>query len=109
MRALTLLAGIFDSARTLSEPWETLTRLNPIYYVVDATWGGFAGFHESPLWRRSRSPLSSLSAPFCSRAALLARGWRLAVAPGAAGPTGRSSALNRRVLFDGVGIRDDAS
>jgi ABC-type polysaccharide/polyol phosphate export permease len=33
--------GVFYSARTLDEPWSTLTRLDPIYYLVDATRHGF--------------------------------------------------------------------
>ncbi len=74
---LALLAGVFYSARTLPEPWETLTRLNPIYYVVDATRGGFAGFHEPPLWASLAITAVVALGAFLLAAALLARGWRL--------------------------------
>ena len=74
---LALLAGVFYSARTLPEPWETLTRLNPIYYLVDATRGGFAGFHESPLWASFAITAAAALGAFLLAAALLARGWRL--------------------------------
>jgi hypothetical protein len=41
---LALVGGIFYSARGLGEPWETLTRLDPIYYLVDATGLASLGF-----------------------------------------------------------------
>jgi ABC-2 type transport system permease protein len=44
---LALVGGVFYSTRSLDEPWSTLTRLDPIYYLVDATRSGFTGFHES--------------------------------------------------------------
>jgi len=47
---LALVGGVFYSARRLGEPWETLTRFDPIYYLVDATRAGMTGFHESPVW-----------------------------------------------------------
>lgn len=34
---LALLGGVSYAARTLDEPWSTLTRLDPIYYLVDIT------------------------------------------------------------------------
>lgn len=74
---LALLAGVFYSARTLPEPWQTLTRLNPIYYVVDATRGGYTGFHESPLWASLAITAAVALAAFLLAAALFARGWRL--------------------------------
>lgn len=43
---LALLAGVFYSARALEEPWETVTRLDPLYYLVDATRQGFTGSGE---------------------------------------------------------------
>jgi ABC-type polysaccharide/polyol phosphate export permease len=44
---LALLAGGFYAARTLDEPWSTLTRLHPIYYLVDVTRSLITGFSES--------------------------------------------------------------
>lgn len=74
---LALLAGVFYSARTLSEPWETLTRLNPVYYIVDATRASFTGFHESSLGLSLSVTAFVAVAAFAAAAALLARGWRL--------------------------------
>ena len=94
---LALVGGFFYSARSLAEPWATLTRIDPLYYLVDATRAGLTSFHESPAW------LSLLVAAAVAVGALLiasrlfARGWRLkpqpsrpslhapAVAPGALG------------------------
>ena len=47
---LALLGGVFYSVDTLSEPWRTLTLLDPIYYLVDAERGGVTGMHESAVW-----------------------------------------------------------
>jgi ABC-2 type transport system permease protein len=44
---LALVGGVFYSARTLDEPWRTLTKLDPVYYLVDAARAGFTGFHET--------------------------------------------------------------
>jgi ABC-2 type transport system permease protein len=74
---LALVGGVFYSARTLGEPWETLTRLDPIYYLVDATRAGMTGFHESPVWI-SLAVVGVVSvAVFVVTTALVARGWRL--------------------------------
>jgi ABC-2 type transport system permease protein len=74
---LALAGAIFYSARTLPEPWQTLTRFDPIYYLVDATRAGFTGFHESPLWLSLMVTALVAIAAFAAASALLARGWRL--------------------------------
>jgi ABC-2 type transport system permease protein len=69
--------GVFYAARTLDEPWQTLTRFDPIYYLVDATRAGLTGFHESPPWASlAVTALVALGA-FASATVMLARGWRL--------------------------------
>jgi ABC-2 type transport system permease protein len=74
---LALVGGVFYSARTLGEPWETITRLDPIYYLVDATRAGMTGFYESPVWI-SLAVVGVVSvAAFVVTTALVARGWRL--------------------------------
>ena len=47
---LALLGGVFYSVETLSEPWRTLTLLDPIYYLVDAERAGVTGLSESSVW-----------------------------------------------------------
>jgi ABC-2 type transport system permease protein len=74
---LALAGAVFYSARTLPEPWETLTRFDPIYYLVDATRAGFTGFHESSLWLSLAVTALVAVAAFAAATALLARGWRL--------------------------------
>jgi ABC-2 type transport system permease protein len=74
---LALVGGVFYSARTLGEPWETLTRFDPIYYLVDLTRAGMTGFHESPVWTSLVVAAAVAIAAFALMTALLARGWRL--------------------------------
>ena len=74
---LALVGGAFYSARSLSEPWATLTRIDPLYYLVDATRAGVTGFHESPPWISLLVAAVVASAAFVAAVALVARGWRL--------------------------------
>lgn len=74
---LALAGAVFYSAGTLPEPWETITRLDPIYYLVDATRAGFTGFHESPVWLSLLVTGLAAAAAFGAASVLLARGWRL--------------------------------
>lgn len=74
---LALLGGVFYSARTLEEPWSTLTRFDPLYYLVDATRAGATGFHESSTWISLLVAAGIALAAFASAAMLFARGWRL--------------------------------
>jgi ABC-2 type transport system permease protein len=74
---LALLAGVFYAAHTLAEPWQTLTRFDPIDYLVDATRAGLTGFHESSPWASlAVASVVTLSA-FLGAAGLFAHGWRL--------------------------------
>ena len=74
---LALLGGVFYAVRTLPGPWRTLTRLDPVYYLVDATRSGLTGVHDSPVWV-SLAVLALVAAAAASAAAaLLRRGWRL--------------------------------
>lgn len=74
---LALLGGVFYSVRALAEPWETLTRLDPITYLVDATRAGLTGFHESSVAVSLAVAGLVAAAAFGAAAALFARGWRL--------------------------------
>jgi ABC-2 type transport system permease protein len=47
---LTFLGGIFYSARMLPPPWDTVTRLNPILYMVEGLRFGFLGSSTSSPW-----------------------------------------------------------
>ncbi len=74
---LALAGGVFYSARALDEPWSTLTRLDPIYYLVDATRAGFTGFHESSVWLALFVAAIVACVAFAAAVVLVARGWRL--------------------------------
>lgn len=74
---LALLGGVFYSARNLHQPWSTLTRLDPVYYLVDATRAGLTGFHEtSTAVALSVASVVAIGS-FAAAAILAARGWRL--------------------------------
>lgn len=51
---LTFLGGVFYSARMLPHPWDTVTRMNPILYMVEGLRFGFLGASAS-------SPLTGLA------------------------------------------------
>lgn len=74
---LALLGGVFYAAERLHQPWRSITRVDPLYYLVDATRQGWAGVHESS------PPAALLVALFVAAAlgatavALVDRGWRL--------------------------------
>lgn len=74
---LALLAGVFYSARSLEEPWETLTRLDPLFYLVDATRYGFTGHGEAPVAVSLAVTAAVAAAVFALAVALVRRGWRL--------------------------------
>ena len=74
---LALLGGVFYAARSLGSPWSTLTRLDPLYYLVDATRAGLTGFHERSVWLSLLVAALVTAAAFATATALVARGWRL--------------------------------
>ena len=74
---LALLGGVFYSAGNLDEPWSTLTRVDPLYYLVDATRTGFAGVHDSSIWISLGLAAGAALAAFAAAALLFARGWRI--------------------------------
>jgi ABC-2 type transport system permease protein len=47
---LTFLGGVFYSAKMLPEPWATLTRLNPILYMVEGLRFGILGTTGANPW-----------------------------------------------------------
>jgi ABC-2 type transport system permease protein len=74
---LALLGGVFYSASTLDEPWSTLTKFDPIYYLVDATRFGFSGFHETSVEVALAVAALVAAATFALASRLVAGGWRL--------------------------------
>ena len=74
---LALVGGVFYAAGTLDEPWSTLTRVDPLYYLVDATRAGFTGFHETRVEVALAVTAVAAAGAFALATALFARGWRL--------------------------------
>ena len=60
----------------------SLTRLDPLYYLVDATRGGLTGLHEAPAALTLSVASAVAIAAFTTATALLARGSTQAVADG---------------------------
>ncbi|HYX86862.1 MAG TPA: ABC transporter permease [Gaiellales bacterium] len=71
------LGGVFYPADRLSEPWSTLTRLDPLYYLVDAARYGAAGIHESDVALSLFVAALLAGLTFVAARAVLASGWRL--------------------------------
>ena len=74
---MTFLSGVFYSIESLPEIWQTVTRVNPIYYLIDGFRGGFIGLYET-------DPMLSLFAvtvcatlSFTASVMLLKSGYRL--------------------------------
>jgi len=47
MQPLIFLGGVFYSSALLPEPWQTLTHLNPVYYMINLVRYGFIGYTEA--------------------------------------------------------------
>lgn len=74
---LALLGGVFYSARSLSEPWATLTRADPLYYVTDATRAALTGVHEANVSISLVVTAGFAVLAFAAAVALITTGWRL--------------------------------
>jgi ABC-2 type transport system permease protein len=47
---LSFLGGVFYSVARLPSPWQELSRLNPVHYLIDAVRYGFLGTSDTPIW-----------------------------------------------------------
>ncbi len=74
---LALVAGVFYSPEGLSEPWKTLTRLDPLYYLVDCTRAGLTGRNDAPIWLSLTVTAIVAASAFATATTLFARGWHL--------------------------------
>jgi ABC-2 type transport system permease protein len=74
---LALLGGVFYAAHRVHQPWHTLTQIDPLYYLTDATRYGHAGVHEASLPAALLVALAIAVAAFAITTAVIARGWRL--------------------------------
>jgi len=74
---LALLGGVFYAAHRLHQPWRTITRIDPLYYLVDATRQGWAAVYETSAVAALLVALVVAAAVFLAAVTLVQRGWRL--------------------------------
>lgn len=46
LQPLIFLGGVFYGAQLLPQPWQTLTKFNPVYYMISLVRYGFIGYHD---------------------------------------------------------------
>jgi ABC-2 type transport system permease protein len=46
LQPLIFLGGVFYGASLLPQPWQTLTKINPVYYMIALVRYGFIGYHD---------------------------------------------------------------
>jgi ABC-2 type transport system permease protein len=46
---LSFLGGVFYSVASLPSPWQELSHVNPLYYLIDAVRHGFLGTSDVPV------------------------------------------------------------
>jgi len=73
---LALLGGVFYTADRLSQPWSTLTRVDPLYYLVDAARTASIG-HASPSSLAILVALGAAAGCNLISARLVTAGWRV--------------------------------
>jgi len=77
LQPLIFLGGVFYSASLLPEPFETITHLNPLYYMINLVRYGFLGYTEANI-ALSLSVLTVVAAGlFAFNLRLFNRGYKL--------------------------------
>jgi ABC-2 type transport system permease protein len=74
---LIFLGGVFYSASLLPQPWETLTRFDPIFYMINLVRYGFVGFSEVSIPLSLLALTGATAALFLVNLRLFSRGYRL--------------------------------
>ena len=74
---LTFLGGVFYSAHMLPEPWSTITRLNPILYMVEGLRYGVLGQSAASPWLGLGLTLGLTVASAAAVWVMLVRGYKL--------------------------------
>jgi ABC-2 type transport system permease protein len=77
LQPLIFLGGVFYSAALLPQPFETLTRLNPVYYMIGLVRYGFLGYSESSVAVALLALTAATAALFLVNLRLFSRGYRL--------------------------------
>ena len=77
LQPLIFLGGVFYSASLLPEPFRTLTRLDPVYYMIDLVRYGFLGYSETNVGVSLALLCGAVLAVFAVNYRLFVRGYRL--------------------------------
>lgn len=77
LQPLIFLGGVFYSAALLPQPWETLTRFDPIFYMINLVRYGFVGFTEVNIALSFLALTAATAALFLVNLRLFSRGYRL--------------------------------
>lgn len=74
---LIFLGGVFYSATLLPEPFETLTKFNPVYYMISLVRYGFVGYSEISIPLSLAALTAATAALFFFNLRLFSRGYKL--------------------------------
>ena len=77
LQPLIFLGGVFYSAALLPQPFETLTRFNPLYYMINLVRYGFVGFTEVSIPLSLLALTAATAALFAINLRLFSRGYKL--------------------------------
>jgi len=74
---LIFLGGVFYSASLLPEPFETLTKFNPVFYMISLVRYGFVGYSEVSIPLSLAALTAATGALFLFNLRLFQRGYKL--------------------------------
>ena len=74
---LIFLGGVFYGASFLPQPFEALTRVNPIFYMISLVRYGFVGFTEVSIPLSLLALTAATAALFAANLRLFSKGYRL--------------------------------
>jgi ABC-2 type transport system permease protein len=77
LQPLIFLGGVFYSASLLPEPFETLTKFDPVYYMIGLVRYGFLGYSEASVALSLLALIAATAALFALNLRLFSRGYRL--------------------------------
>jgi ABC-2 type transport system permease protein len=77
LQPLLFLGGVFYSASLLPQPFETLTHINPIYYMIGLVRYGFLGYSETNIALSLLFLTAATAALFAVNLRLFGRGYKL--------------------------------
>jgi ABC-2 type transport system permease protein len=77
LQPLIFLGGVFYSASLLPQPFETLTRFTPIFYMINLVRYGFVGFTEVSVALSMLALAAATAALFAVNLRLFSRGYKL--------------------------------